>query len=120
MAEAAVRARDVQVDKLFRARCRRPGCGWAGAEHATYAAANAERQAHLNAHTLRRIDSFRISTSDRLPRSSAWMTWMRSRLWACQRWKPSTRTRPRAVTIGGRRSMAARYRSIAAAEDGDA
>jgi hypothetical protein len=49
MAEAA-RARDVQVDKLFRARCRRPGCGRAGGEHATYQDANAERQAHLNTH----------------------------------------------------------------------
>jgi hypothetical protein len=47
-----VRARDVQVDKLFRARCRRDGCGWTGGEHATYQEANAEREAHLKQHTL--------------------------------------------------------------------
>jgi hypothetical protein len=47
-----VRARDVQIDKLFRARCHRPGCGWTGAEHATYADANAERQGHLRRHSL--------------------------------------------------------------------
>ena len=47
-----VRGRDVQVDKLFRARCHRPGCGWAGGEHAAFQDANAERQAHLNQHIL--------------------------------------------------------------------
>jgi hypothetical protein len=47
-----VRARDVQVDKLFRARCRRDGCGWTGGEHAAYQEANAEREAHLKQHTL--------------------------------------------------------------------
>jgi len=47
-----VRARDVQVDKLFRARCRRDGCGWTGGEHATYQDANAERETHLKQHTL--------------------------------------------------------------------
>ncbi len=47
-----VRARDVQVDKLYRARCHRPGCGWTGGEHATFQDANADRLAHLNRHTL--------------------------------------------------------------------
>lgn len=47
-----VRARDAQVDKLYRARCNRPGCGWLGDEHATYAGANAERQGHLRKHSL--------------------------------------------------------------------
>jgi len=42
-----VRARDVQVDKLFRARCRRDDCGWTGGENATYQDANAERETHL-------------------------------------------------------------------------
>ncbi len=45
-----VRARDAVVDKLFRARCCRPGCGWTGGEHATYADANAERLGHLKTH----------------------------------------------------------------------
>lgn len=44
------RARDVTVSKLFRARCHRPGCGWASGEHATYQDANDERLAHLNRH----------------------------------------------------------------------
>jgi hypothetical protein len=47
-----VRGRDVQVDKLFRARCHRPGCGWTGTEHAAFQDADAERQAHLNQHIL--------------------------------------------------------------------
>jgi len=47
-----VRARDVQVDKLFRARCHRPGCGWTGGEHATFADASAERPGHLERHSL--------------------------------------------------------------------
>jgi hypothetical protein len=49
---APVRAKDVQVDKLFRAGCHRPGCGWTGTEYAAFADANAERQAHLNHHIL--------------------------------------------------------------------
>lgn len=48
----AVRAKSVSVEKLFRARCHVPGCGWAGAEHATYQDANDERLAHLNWHSL--------------------------------------------------------------------
>ena len=47
-----VRGRDVQIDKLYRARCHRPGCGWTGAEHAAYQDASAERQAHLSQHLL--------------------------------------------------------------------
>ncbi len=47
-----VRAKDVQVRKLFRAECSRPGCGWTGGEHATFQDANAERLAHLNRHIL--------------------------------------------------------------------
>jgi hypothetical protein len=45
-----VRGRDVQIDKLYRARCHRAGCGWTGADHATYQDASAERHAHLNQH----------------------------------------------------------------------
>ena len=47
-----VRAKDVAVVKLFRARRARDGCGWRGADHATYQDANAERLAHLNRHIL--------------------------------------------------------------------
>lgn len=47
-----VRAKDVTVGKIFRAACHRDGCGWAGAEHPAFAAASAERQAHLNWHIL--------------------------------------------------------------------
>jgi len=49
---AEIRANAVSVDKVFRARCHLPGCGWAGAEHATYQDANAERQGHLTWHRL--------------------------------------------------------------------
>ena len=45
-----VRARDVRVDKLHRARCLR--CDWIGGEHAAYQEANDERLAHLDQHTL--------------------------------------------------------------------
>ena len=47
-----IRASAVSVARLFRARCQLPDCGWAGAEHATYQDANAERQAHLTWHRL--------------------------------------------------------------------
>ena len=47
-----VRARDVRVDKLYRARCLRHPCGWMGGEHAAYQDANDERLAHLNQHIL--------------------------------------------------------------------
>lgn len=43
-----IRAKDVQVDKVFRARCHLGP--WKGAEHPDYQGANAERQAHLDAH----------------------------------------------------------------------
>jgi hypothetical protein len=49
---AHVRAKDMQVDKLFRARCHSPGCDWTDTEYAAFADANAERQAHLNHHIL--------------------------------------------------------------------
>jgi hypothetical protein len=45
-------AKDVTVRKLFRPECHRPGCGWTGAEHATFADASAERLDHLNWHIL--------------------------------------------------------------------
>ena len=48
----AISAKSVSVDKLFRARCHVPGCGWTGCEHATYQDANTERLAHLNQHIL--------------------------------------------------------------------
>ncbi len=48
----AVSAKSVSVEKLFRARCHLPGCGWTGGEHATYQDANTDRQAHLNQHIL--------------------------------------------------------------------
>ena len=47
-----VRAKDVAVAGLFRACCARDGCGWRGADHATYQDANPERLAHLNQHIL--------------------------------------------------------------------
>jgi hypothetical protein len=48
-----VRAKDVQVDKLFRARCNIPGCGWSTViPYKTYQEANAQRLVHLNAHIL--------------------------------------------------------------------
>jgi hypothetical protein len=45
-----VRARDVRVDKLYRARCRR--CDWMGDGHVAYQEANDERLANLNQHIL--------------------------------------------------------------------
>jgi hypothetical protein len=47
-----VRGKDVTVGKLFRARCHRPGCCWAGGDHLSYQDANTERLAHLNQHIL--------------------------------------------------------------------
>jgi len=47
---APVRAKDVTVDNLCRARCQRPGCGWASREYHTYQEANDERLAHLGWH----------------------------------------------------------------------
>jgi hypothetical protein len=47
-----VRGRDVQIDKLYRARCHRCGCGWTGGEHANYQDASAERHTHLRQHIL--------------------------------------------------------------------
>jgi hypothetical protein len=47
---APVRAKDVTVDHLYRARCHRPGCTWAGREYPTYQDANGERLAHLAWH----------------------------------------------------------------------
>ncbi len=58
-----IRGKDVTVDKLFRARCHLPGCGWMGAEHATFADANAERQAHITGHRLAMEDADDWGTS---------------------------------------------------------
>jgi hypothetical protein len=52
-----IRANSVQVDKLFRARCHLHPCGWMGAEHQTFAGANAERQAHITHHRLAADDA---------------------------------------------------------------
>ena len=47
-----VHAKDVTVDKLYRARCHLHPCGWMGTERGTFAAANAEREAHITIHRL--------------------------------------------------------------------
>lgn len=47
---APVTAKDVQVTKLWQARCRVHACGWDGELLPTFAGANAERQAHLDHH----------------------------------------------------------------------
>lgn len=47
-----VRGRDVQIDKLYHARCHRSGCGWTGGEYANYQDASAERHAHRSQHIL--------------------------------------------------------------------
>lgn len=52
-----VRGRNVQVDKLYRARCRRSGCGWTGGKHAIYQDGGAGRHTHLNQHILAAPDT---------------------------------------------------------------
>jgi hypothetical protein len=52
-----IRGKDVTVTKFFQARCRLPGCGWKGGEHATHGAASAERQTHINGHRLAEQDT---------------------------------------------------------------
>jgi hypothetical protein len=46
-----VRAKDVQIIKLHRAVCKRPGCGWAGSLQNSYQDANTERLQHMASHT---------------------------------------------------------------------
>jgi hypothetical protein len=50
MPSRPLRANDVQVDTICRARCRIPGCGWKGPDRDTYNEANDDRQAHLTWH----------------------------------------------------------------------
>lgn len=45
-------ANAVSVGKLFRARCRLPGCGWKGTGQPSCQDPNAEREAHLAWHRL--------------------------------------------------------------------
>ena len=45
-----IRANSVEVAKIFQARCRIDGCGWAGELLGSYQEANAGRQAHLEEH----------------------------------------------------------------------
>jgi hypothetical protein len=45
-----VRAKDVQVAKLFQAQCLRPGCEWKGDLWHLFAEAGDERQDHLDEH----------------------------------------------------------------------
>jgi len=45
-----VTGKDVQVAKLWQARCRVHACGWDGELLDTFQAANQERQAHLETH----------------------------------------------------------------------
>ena len=45
-----IRANAVEVAKIFQARCKLPGCGWAGELRGSYQAANSERQDHLAEH----------------------------------------------------------------------
>jgi hypothetical protein len=52
MPDQPLRANSVEVEAIRRACCRLDGCGWKGGEHPDYAAANAERQAHLDWHRL--------------------------------------------------------------------
>jgi hypothetical protein len=47
---AGIRANSVEVAKIFQARCRVEGCGWAGKLPGSYQDANADRQAHLDEH----------------------------------------------------------------------
>jgi hypothetical protein len=47
------RAKDVSVEKIFRARCHLSGCeAWRGDEYPDFQGANADRQAHLTWHVL--------------------------------------------------------------------
>jgi hypothetical protein len=50
MPSRPLRANDVQVDTIRRARCRIPGCGWKGPDRDTYVEANIDRQARLTSH----------------------------------------------------------------------
>ncbi len=52
-----IRAKDVTVKKLFRACCHLRGCGWIGTEHATFAGASTEREAHITRHRLAMQDA---------------------------------------------------------------
>jgi hypothetical protein len=45
-----LRANDVEVETVRRARCKIPDCGWKGGEHQLYPGANADRQGHLDWH----------------------------------------------------------------------
>ena len=45
-----VRANDVEVEVIRRARCRIAECGWTGPDRPTYQAANDDRQKHLTWH----------------------------------------------------------------------
>jgi hypothetical protein len=45
-----LRANDVEVEVIRRARCKLPDCGWKGGEHKLYPEANADRQAHMTWH----------------------------------------------------------------------
>lgn len=47
---AEVRANAVEVAKIFQARCKVPGCDWAGELLGSYQEANHDRQAHLEEH----------------------------------------------------------------------
>lgn len=47
-----LRANSAEVETVRRARCRIPGCGWAGPDRPSYQAANEDRQAHLDWHRL--------------------------------------------------------------------
>jgi len=47
-----VRAKDVTVEKVFRARCHLPGCGWTGPDRAAFAEAGDDRSGHLTWHRM--------------------------------------------------------------------
>ena len=53
---AEIRAKDVTVEKLFRACCHIDGCTWLGASYFTFACASAERLAHITRHRLAAAD----------------------------------------------------------------
>lgn len=59
-----VRANDVEVDIIRRARCRIDGCGWTGEDRPTYQAANDDRQKHLTWHRLGQPDPAQETTPD--------------------------------------------------------
>lgn len=52
-----VRAKDVQIIKLFQAVCHRTGCAWASGITTTWADASADRERHLQQHREGTVDA---------------------------------------------------------------